>query len=310
MIVSKTIKIGTRGSFLGLYQANSVKESLEKATRSTGLPFNFELIIIKTTGDKFTDRSLRDIGGKGLFTKEIDRALLNGSIELAVHSAKDCETSLPPDLEIAAMLKRDDPRDALISQDNQPIKDLPHQATLGTSSLRRASQALHMRPDLKITLLRGDVPSRLEKLSKKTMESAILAAAGLKRLNVLDKACEIFDPMTFTPAVGQGAIGIVCLKDNDELAPLLNSINHEETFNCVTLERAFLKEIDGHCHTPIGGFAKFQPKDKNICFIGNVATLDGKYIWREKIIYSYEQAEDEIRQLGKEMKVWLKKHGV
>ncbi len=308
MTSKKIIKIGTRGSTLALYQANLVKSCLEKKCHINDLPSSFEIIEITTTGDKVLDRRLSDIGGKALFTKEIDLALLDGRIDIAVHSMKDCETWLPSGFKLAAILEREDPRDALISQNNAFLNDLPQGAIFGTCSLRRTSQMLHLRPDFKTTLFRGNIQTRLQKIKDGEADATMLAIAGLNRLNLMDKAYQIFSPQEMTPCAGQGAIGIVCLKEKKELINLLHILNHDESFKRVSLERSFLEHIDGHCGTPIGALATLD--NNHINFTACVATLEGRHLWRETLLLNQKTALPEIIRLGKEMKQWLHKHNL
>ena len=308
MTSKKIIKIGTRGSALALCQANLVKSCLEKSCHTNGFPYFFEIIEIKTTGDKVLDRPLSEIGGKALFTKEIDLALLDGRIDIAIHSMKDCETWLPSEFKLAAILEREDPRDALISQNNVSLNDLPQGATFGTCSLRRTSQILHLRPDLKTTLFRGNIQTRLQKIKDGEADATMLAIAGLNRLNLMDKSYQVFAPQELTPCAGQGAIGIICLKEKEELIDILHTLNHGESFERVSLERSFLENIDGHCGTPIGALATID--NNQISFTACVATLDGKHLWRETLLLNPKTALPEITHLGKEMKQWLHKHNL
>ncbi len=299
------LRIGTRGSALALYQANITKELLEKSCAKNGFPYTFKIVEIKTTGDKVLDRRLSDMGGKALFTKEIDHALLDGRIDLAVHSLKDCETWLPPAFEIAAILEREDTRDALISWNNTKLKDLQADALFGTCSLRRTSQLLHLYPHFKTTLFRGNIQTRLKKIHEHhEADITMLAIAGLSRMGLIDQITEVLEPDILTPCVGQGAIGIVCLKDKIKLKELLRTINHHKSYEAVTLERFFLDHIEGHCGTPVGGLVTFENSDR-VNFIACVATPDGSSLWRENLSLSLNEAPGEIARLGREMKKWL-----
>ncbi len=304
----KTFKIGTRGSALALYQAELVRTLLVQKAQRVDALYKFEIVKIKTTGDKILDRRLSDVGGKALFTKEIDLQLLDGHIDIAVHSMKDCETWLPPAFQLGAVLERDDPRDALISQGKKKLADLPVKALFGTCSLRRTSQILHLRPDLQTTLFRGNIQTRLQKIDNNEAAATMLALAGLNRMGLEHKACQIFSPQEMTPCAAQGAIGAVCLKDNITTLDFLRGINHPPSFEAIQLERGFLERIDGHCGTPVGALVTFN--EENVNFVACVATLDGQHLWRESLSLTKEKAPQEIFALGQEMKKWLNKHGL
>lgn len=247
------LRIGTRGSPLALTQANMVRDAL--AVAHGVAPDGIEIVTIRTTGDRIQDRPLADSGGKGLFTKEIEDALLNGDIDLAVHSAKDLTTLLPDGLTVAACLPREDARDAFISRKAATLSALPQGGTLGTASLRRAAQAKRLRGDLNIVPLRGNVETRLRKLDEGQMDATILALAGLKRLQRTDVATSILEPHDFLPAVGQGAIALQAREDDDVTREALAAINHPATLTALIAERAFLAMLDGSCRTPIAGHA-------------------------------------------------------
>lgn len=304
----KTLKIGTRGSALALHQAELLQSLLIKEAKRIDAPYNFDLVIIKTTGDKILDRRLSDMGGKALFTKEIDLHLLDGHIDIAVHSMKDCETWLPPAFQLAAVLEREDPRDVLISQDKKTLNDLSPNSVFGTCSLRRTSQLLHLRPNLQTTLFRGNIQTRLKKIEKNEATATMLALAGLNRMGLEQHASQVFSPQEITPCAAQGAIGAICLKDNASTFEFLQRINHQPSFEAVQLERGFLERIDGHCGTPVGALVTF--KGDNVDFVSCVATLDGKHLWRENLSLTKETASQKIFKLGKEMKKWLNKHGL
>ena len=249
----KPIRIGTRGSPLALVQARMVRDAL--AAAHPQLAAAIEIRPIKTTGDTVQDRKLMEIGGKGLFTKEIEEALRDGRIDCAVHSMKDMETWLPEGLTIGAMLPREDARDALFTTGAARIADLPAGAVVGTSSLRRQAQLLASRPDLKVVTLRGNVETRLRKLAAGEVDATLLAVAGLKRLGLLDRATAILDEVEMLPAVGQGAVGIEIRADDERMTTLLGPLDHPSTTARVTAERACLAELDGSCHTPIAAHA-------------------------------------------------------
>ena len=259
------LRIGTRGSPLALAQSNQVRDLLVEAHPGMPAP---ELHIIKTTGDQVTDRPLADVGGKGLFTKEIEQALLDGAIDIAVHSMKDVETWQPNGLTVDCFLPREDPRDTLLGAAS--IGALPDGARVGTASLRRSAQLLAVRPDLMITLMRGNVGTRLDKLAAGEVDATLLAVAGLKRLGLADAIGAVLEPGEFLPAVAQGAVGIERRADDAQTAALLAPLNDSLTVLCVTAERAMLAALDGTCRTPIGGLATLS---------GDRLTLDGMLVW-------------------------------
>ena len=277
--VKDTVKIGTRGSPLALAQAREVRRSLAKADGRSEEAF--EIIIIKTAGDKFLDTSLRNIGGKGLFTKEIEEALLKGEIDLAVHSAKDMQTTLAPGLSLAAFLTREDRRDVFISEKHTRFADLPEGAVLGTASIRRAAQLLRLRPDLKTTLLRGNVQTRLRKLKEENFDATLLSYAGLKRLNMTDIAKEILSLDDFPTAPAQGAICIEIFENVSEyVKDLVRALNCRETERCVTAERAFLAALDGSCKTPIA--ARTRLENDRLYLQGFLYSPDGVTAFEER----------------------------
>ncbi|WP_316858332.1 hydroxymethylbilane synthase [uncultured Cohaesibacter sp.] len=268
---SKLIKIGTRGSKLALAQAYETRKRLMDAH---GLEEDaFEIMVIKTTGDQILDKPLSEAGGKGLFTKEIEEALLDGRIDLAVHSSKDMPTYLPDGLELSVFLPREDVRDAFISRKYGSLAEMPAGAIVGTSSLRRQAMVRKLRPDLEVVMYRGNVQRRLEKLEEGVADATLLACAGLKRLgdeDVITSAIEVTD---FLPAVGQGAIGIESRVGDDAINQLLAPIHHEPTARALVCERAFLRVLDGSCRTPIAGFAKVD--GDRLSFAGLVLMPDG-----------------------------------
>ncbi|MEM9060538.1 MAG: hydroxymethylbilane synthase [Pseudomonadota bacterium] len=265
------LKIGTRGSPLALAQAHETRDRLMAAH---GLPeAAFEVEVIQTTGDRVQDRALSEIGGKGLFTKEIEEKLIDGRIHIAVHSMKDMPTVLPEGLIISCLLPREDVRDAFISERHQKIADLADGATVGSSSLRRRAQLLNRRPDLNVVEFRGNVQTRLRKLSEGVAEATFLAAAGLRRLGYDDLADRAIAAEDMLPAVAQGAIGIECREDNAEVRALLDAINDEPTVSRLAAERAFLAGLDGSCRTPIAGLAELDGDE--ISFRGEIIRPDG-----------------------------------
>jgi hydroxymethylbilane synthase len=266
-----SLRIGTRGSPLAMVQARTVRSRLAAAT---GVKEDtIELVVIRTTGDIIQDRSLAEEGGKGLFTKEIEEALLGQRIDLAVHSAKDMPTLLPEGLILAACLEREDPRDVFISRKARTLAELPRSASLGTTSPRRQAIAKRMRPDLTIVPLRGNVETRLRKLDNDDVDATLLALAGLKRLGLAEHATNIMSAEEFLPAVGQGAIGIEVRADNSRLRDILAHIDHADTSTAVACERAFLAALDGSCKTPIAGHATIS--GNAVQFRGLIARPDG-----------------------------------
>jgi hydroxymethylbilane synthase len=274
------LRIGSRGSPLALVQAREVGRRLAAACGCA--EDRIEIKVIRTTGDAIQDRPLAEAGGKGLFTKEIEEALLSGAIDLAVHSSKDMPTLLPPGLVLSAFLPREDARDAFISRKAATIPELPQGAVIGTASLRRQALVKRLRPDLRVVPLRGNVETRLRKLESGEADATLLAVAGLKRLGLLLAATAILEIDAFIPAVGQGAIGIETRIEDDATRALVGKINDPDTATALAAERAFLAELDGSCRTPIGGHA--QVSAGVVRFRGIVAKPDGSAaheVWRE-----------------------------
>jgi hydroxymethylbilane synthase len=249
------LRIGTRGSRLALAQTELVCRALAGAHPELATPGALEFVTIRTTGDRVTDRPLAELGGKGLFCKEIEAALLARRIDLAVHSIKDLPTWLPDGLIIGAVLARADPRDVLIARAPTTIADLPQRALIGTASVRRRAQLLARRPDLRIVNFRGNVDTRLRKLAAGEVDATLLARAGLNRLGLAEAGALTLSPEEMLPAVGQGAIGIECRADDAATMALLAAVDHPESHACVRAERALLAALDGSCHTPIAGHA-------------------------------------------------------
>jgi hydroxymethylbilane synthase len=252
----RPLRIGTRGSAMALHQANLVRERLVAAHPGLAEPGMIALEVIRTTGDRVQNRLLAEIGGKGLFTKEIEQALIDRRIDLAVHSLKDMETFLPPGLGIACVLPRDDPRDALVTRDGAGLAALPKAARIGTASLRRKAQLLRRRPDLVVAPIRGNVDTRIAKLAAGEADALLLALSGLQRLGKEDAASEILSVDVMLPAVGQGALAIEARADDFELSELLSPLHDAASAACVTAERAMLAALDGSCRTPIAGLAE------------------------------------------------------
>lgn len=268
---SRTIRIGSRGSPLALRQAHEVRDRLVAAHALD--PESVSVEAIATSGDRIQDRPLREMGGKALFTKEIEQALLDGAIDLAVHSVKDMESGLPAGLGLVAMLEREDPRDVLIAREAKRLGDLPQGARLGTASLRRQAQAKRRRPDLNVVTLRGNVETRLKKLADGEADATLLALAGLKRLGLEDRAVAILEPEEMLPAAGQGAVGIEIRTRDDELRDLVAAIHHPATGVCIVAERAFLGRLEGSCRTPIAVLARLE--GERLHLDGRVLTPDG-----------------------------------
>jgi hydroxymethylbilane synthase len=265
------LRLGTRGSPLALAQARMVRAALAKAHDLD--PERIAVEVIRTSGDRIQDRPLAEVGGKGLFTKEIEEALAAGAIDLAVHSSKDMPTVLPAGLVLSAFMEREDPRDVFISRKAKSIAELPRGATVGTASLRRQAMVKRRRPDLTIVPLRGNVETRLRKLDEGVADATLLALAGLKRLGLADAATAILDAEEFLPAVGQGAIGIETRAEDARTREMLGCLNHADTFSALAAERAFLAVLDGSCRTPIGGHATVS--GGRIRFRGMIVKPDG-----------------------------------
>ncbi|HEX3538689.1 MAG TPA: hydroxymethylbilane synthase [Stellaceae bacterium] len=253
---ARAFRIGTRGSPMALYQARLVRDRLLAAHPALAEPGALEIVPIRTTGDREQKRLLAEIGGKGLFTKEIEEALLDRRVDFAVHSLKDMETHLPDGLVIGCVLPRDDPRDAFLSRDGVRLMDLPRGARIGTASLRRAAQLLQLRPDLAIAPMRGNVGTRLDKLVAGETDGLVLALCGLERLGHVALVTEILDADRMLPAVAQGALAIECRSDDDEVKQILAPLHHADSAACVTAERALLAALDGSCRTPIAALAR------------------------------------------------------
>jgi hydroxymethylbilane synthase len=266
-----TIRIATRGSPLALAQAREVQQRLEVA-HGPGR-HAFEIRAIKTTGDRIQDRPLAEAGGKGLFTKEIEEALLAGEADIAVHSMKDMPTELPTGLAVNCYLPREDVRDAFISHTASSLGDLPQGAVIATSSLRRQAQVKHLRPDLAVVAMRGNVETRLRKLQEGSADATLLAMAGLKRLGLGDRVTAPMSTEEMLPAVAQGAIGVETRNDDFVIARVLAPINHEPTALAVTAERAFLAKLEGSCRTPIAALAELD--GSRFTFRGMILTPDG-----------------------------------
>nr|WP_261373496.1 hydroxymethylbilane synthase [Rheinheimera sp. YQF-1] len=289
------VRIATRKSALALWQANFVKAELEAA--HPGL--QVELVPMSTQGDKILDTPLAKIGGKGLFVKELETAMLEGRADIAVHSMKDVPVDFPEGLMLHTICQREDPRDAFVSNTYKQLADLPQGAVVGTSSLRRQCQIKAMRPDLQISDLRGNVNTRLAKLDAGEFDAIILASAGLIRLGFEARIASFLEVGTSLPANGQGAVGIECRSDDLVMQQLLAPLEHQETRICVLAERAMNRKLQGGCQVPIGAFAVLQQNE--LWLRGLVGQLDGSEILRSEIRGSAEQAEQLGMQLAEQL---------
>jgi hydroxymethylbilane synthase len=264
---NRILRLGTRGSKLALVQANMVRDRLIAAGAAC------EIVILKTSGDRIQDRSLADAGGKGLFVKELEDALLREDIDLAVHSMKDVPTALPAGLSLSSFLEREDPSEAFLSHKAGSLAELPKGAKVGTSSVRRHAQVLRARPDLQVVLLRGNVDTRLKKLDDGEMDAIFLALAGLKRLGLAERATQVLDPAVWLPSLAQGVVGIEIREADTEARERTGLLNHKPSEIAVTCERAFQAALDGSCRTPIAGLARVD--GEQLRFAGEVLAPDG-----------------------------------
>ncbi|WP_439156478.1 hydroxymethylbilane synthase [Yoonia sp.] len=291
---AQAFKIGTRGSPLALAQANETRERLAKAF---DLPFEaFTIVVIKVTGDQVLDRPLKEIGGKGLFTREIEEALLDGTIDIAVHSMKDMPVEQPGGLLLDTYLPREDVRDAFVSLSAKGLGDLAQGATVGTSSLRRRSQLLARRPDLNIVEFRGNVQTRLKKLADGVAEATFLAKAGLNRLDMPDVPHTAISPDDMLPAVAQGAIGIERREGDSRAAEMLAAIHDGPTGQRLAAERAFLAALDGSCETPIGGLADLD--GNNMRLRGEILRTDGTEVYADDVSGAIEDGPEMGRAMA------------
>src|SRR3954469_8619500 len=288
------LRLGSRGSPLALAQTRQIAAMLANSSGADLASFPIETFM--TSGDRLSGR-LHDQGGKGLFTKELDEALLDGRIDCAIHSMKDLPTRMPPGIVLAAVPAREDQRDAFIATRAKSLMELPAGATMGTASLRRQAQTLHLRPDLKVELLRGRVETRLAKIESGAFDATYLALAGLRRLGLAQHAASIVDPEAMPPAPGQGALAITARADDEKTLRLLAPLNIGEHATATTAERAFLEALDGSCRTPIAALARIA--DGKLTLLGEVLTPDGKHRWRrqESVALSAEPCTD-ARTLG------------
>jgi hydroxymethylbilane synthase len=293
--MQKTIKIGTRASLLAMAQSTNIKNLIKARYPDVKV----ELVKIVTKGDKILDVPLAMVGGKGLFVKEIEDAMLQHEVDIAVHSMKDVPAELPEELHLGIITKREDPRDAFISNDYKTLADLPQGARVGTSSLRRKSQLGLMRHDLIISDLRGNLDTRLRKLDEKQYDAIILAAAGLNRLKMSARVASFFNPTDMLPAVGQGAVGIELRKADPELLASLSFLADETTAVAVRAERSFLHRLEGGCQVPIGAFAELQGPQLTIT--GLVASVDGSKMIKRQMTGDAAHAENLGTKLAEEL---------
>ena len=292
---AQKIVIGSRGSQLALWQANWVKSELERLHSNADI----DIRIIATSGDKIQDVPLSKIGGKGLFVKEIEEALLANEIDLAVHSMKDVPMELPTELGISVITKRENPLDALISKNGEKLADLPQGATIGTSSLRRSSQLLKYRDDFKIHPLRGNVDTRLRKVEEGKYDAILLASAGLNRLGWANRITEEISHDILLPAMGQGALGIETRLDDTMIYDFISTLNHEQTHYAVSAERSLVGRLDGGCQVPIGAYARVEKG--LITLKGLVASLDGEVIYKLENVGPVDDAINIGQELGAQL---------
>jgi hydroxymethylbilane synthase len=296
------LRLGTRGSPLALAQANEVRRRLGEAHPELAGEGAVAIVVIKTTGDRIQDRALSEIGGKGLFTKEIEEALLADTIDAAVHSMKDVPTWLPDGLVVDHLLPREDPRDALFSNHGPDLADLPRGAVVGTASLRRQAQLLAARPDLKVVNFRGNVATRLRKLAEGEVDATLLAVAGLKRLGEADRITAALEPEVMLPAAGQGAVGLEIRAGDAATRRWLDAIDCAATRTRVAAERALLAELDGSCKTPIAGLAELDGAGKTLRLRGLVALPDGSRVHAAETSGPIAAAESLGKALGEDLK--------
>ncbi|WP_031513657.1 hydroxymethylbilane synthase [Desulfofalx alkaliphila] len=293
--MKKTIRVGTRESALALWQTNWVVEQLKKHHPDK----NFEVIKMKTQGDKILDVALAKIGDKGLFTKELEQGMLRNEIDLAVHSMKDLPTQLPPGLTIGAICAREHPGDVLITPDGKELAELPKGARIGTSSLRRCAQLLRYRPDLKLESIRGNLSTRMKKMKLESLDGIVLAAAGVIRMGWTDSISQYIPYDICLPAVGQGSVGIEIREGDEEILQLVKAVENREAYLSITAERSLLRRLEGGCQVPIGALA--QVDRDNLHMEATIVSLDGTKAVRDTIAGPAHRAA----QLGLELAVRL-----
>ena len=303
MTNSKKFIIGSRGSKLSLAYSNHVKNLLIKSNSQFDNN-SIEIKIIKTSGDIFQNKRISDIGGKGVFSKQIEDELLDSKIDLAVHSLKDLPTKMTKGLCVEAVVKRNDPRDAFLSYSSKSFKDLASQSKVGTSSFRRHAQLNLLRNDLKIIAMRGNIDTRIKKLKNKEYDAIVLSLAGIQMLNLINQVKEVFDVKQMLPAIGQGAIALQCKDDDKKTLNILKTINDKKTFYCIQAERAVLEEIGGDCDTAIGGLAEIS--NNKISLKSELFSNDGKKKFESTNSGHFSEAKEIGYKVGKEL---LKKAG-
>jgi hydroxymethylbilane synthase len=296
------LRIGARGSPLSLAQTGQTRDALAVALGLSGPDIDVLLPIapIVTTGDRIQDRKLLEAGGKGLFTKELDEALLDGRIDCAIHSLKDVPTVLPDGIVLAAVPAREDVRDALLTRDGAALADLKPGAIVGTASLRRQAQLLHARPDLQIVTLRGNVDTRIARMAEGSVDATLLALAGLTRLGRIDRPMQLLDPVAMPPAVGQGALAITARADDARTLDALARLDDAPTRCAVSMERAFLAALDGSCRTAIGAYVRAE--DGALHFIGEALAGDGAQRWRREGVAAAGEAAAFAADLGAQVR--------
>lgn len=287
----RAIRIGTRGSRLARWQAEHVADRLRALPAAPIV----ELVYIQTEGDRVLDVALSKLPGKAFFTKELEQAILDGRVDLAVHSLKDVETALPDGLALGAVLQREDPRDVLVARPGLRLDSLPDGATIGTSSLRRSAFLLRWRPDLRVRDLRGNVPTRIEKLDAGDYDAIVLAAAGLKRLGLEDRISDYFTPDILLPAVSQGAITVQLRSDDEPTGALIRALEHPPTRAATTAERALLRTVEGGCQIPVGAHATVDAG--RLALTAVICSLDG----RESVAGATEGSADDARAVGEDL---------
>ena len=293
---SSTLRIGTRDSVLARLQTDiAIKVIAEKFPE-----IKFEILAVKTSGDKILNVPLSQLGGRGVFVKELEESLLRKEVDIVVHSLKDLPTEMPDELVLAATIERADPRDVLLSKSGKNFAELPPQSRVATSSLRRAAQLSALRNDVQFVDIRGNLQTRLRKLDEGQCDAMVLAAAGLQRLSLGDRIAQYFEPEHCTPAVGQGALGIECHQDNQLALHVLAAINDKIVWACATAERAFLNRLGGGCSVPVGALAKLEA-DGQLNLSACVASLDGKQIVTGKKIGTADDAASIGNKLADEL---------
>lgn len=290
---AKPLRLGTRSSKMAMIQAELVKLKLAKAHEELAHPDAIKLVPMNTTGCNVQDRRLSEVGGKGLFVKELEIALLDGEIDIAVHAMKDVPSILPDGFAIAAILQRDEPWDVFISPHGKTLDDLPQGATLGTSAPRREALTLARRPDIKVVMFRGNADTRLEKLANGDVHATYLSLAGLKRIERFKNEYTIMSPELLLPAAGQGAVGVEILADRVDLLGMMQAINHVPSYRCVKAERAALAQLDGNCHSPLAAYAEIRT-DGLLHLRALAAKLDGTLVIRHEV----SGAQEHYRTLG------------